>query len=246
MKNARASYGADGYKYIVGLTGGGAVTLVAALCMLTFDVGSTVRIVGVCLAVLGVPMLLTGLLGLRYVIVGKFRHRDRLLEKVAWSGHERVLDVGTGGGLLLIGAAKRAQAGLVIGIDIWDQDDLSGNTIERTLRNVALEHVEERVEIKSEDVRTLSFESASFDVIVSMLCIHNIPDEAGQDAAIKEIARVLASGGIALISDLANTKRYAAVFRAQGLEVDVHGPFWDTFPLQHLVEARKPMKGSTL
>src|SRR5215831_577793 len=47
------------------------------------------------------------ILGLLYVKIGKFRHRDRMLDVVPWKGNEHVLDVGTGRGLLMIGAAKR-------------------------------------------------------------------------------------------------------------------------------------------
>ncbi len=50
-----------------------------------------------------------GTLMLIYSLKGKFRHRDRMLAKVQWTGTEAVLDVGTGRGLLLIGAAKRAR-----------------------------------------------------------------------------------------------------------------------------------------
>src|SRR4051794_2947979 len=53
-------------------------------------------------------MLITGAicgieaaLMLLYAKVGKFSHRDRMLAKVDWKGSERVLDVGTGRGLLL-------------------------------------------------------------------------------------------------------------------------------------------------
>ena len=64
------------------------------------------------LLVVGALPAIPGLLGLRYVLAGKFIHRDRLLDRVVWRGDERVLDVGTGGGLLMIGAAKRAPRGL--------------------------------------------------------------------------------------------------------------------------------------
>src|ERR1043166_4376512 len=43
--------------------------------------------------------------------VGKVRDRERLLDHVAWRGDERVLDVGCGRGLMLVGAAKRLTTG---------------------------------------------------------------------------------------------------------------------------------------
>ena len=48
------------------------------------------------------------LLMVSYVKVEKFRHRDRMLNMAPWRGDEQVLDVGTGRGLLMVGAAKRA------------------------------------------------------------------------------------------------------------------------------------------
>jgi arsenite methyltransferase len=62
-----------------------------------------------------------------YSRVGKFRHRDRMLAQIDWTGDESVLDVGAGRGLLLIGAAKRLTTGHATGIDIWNSEDLSGN-----------------------------------------------------------------------------------------------------------------------
>src|SRR5437868_3777990 len=67
---------------------------------------------------LRVTMLITAafcvveaVLMLLYAKVGKFGHRDRMLAKVEWKGSELVLDVGTGRGLLLIGAAKKLTTG---------------------------------------------------------------------------------------------------------------------------------------
>ena len=58
-----------------------------------------------------------GLLFLLYVKIGMFRHRDLILNLVPWRGDERVLDVGCGRGLLLVGTAKRFTSGSATGID---------------------------------------------------------------------------------------------------------------------------------
>jgi arsenite methyltransferase len=152
-----------------------------------------------------------------------------------------VLDVGTGRGLLLIGAAKRLTSGRAVGIDIWSAKDLSGNAPERTRANIALEGVGGKVELRSEDACQMSFPDGSFDVVVSNLCIHNIPKQAGRDQACREIARVMRPGGMAVISDYKLTGKYAAVFSGIGFAVEFRGPFWcDTFPPLKMFVARKP------
>src|SRR5664279_6592432 len=74
-----------------------------------------------------VSCLLGGALMILYAEVGKFRHRDRMLAMIPWTGAENVLDVGAGRGLLAIGAAKRLTTGRPVGIDIWNAADLTGN-----------------------------------------------------------------------------------------------------------------------
>jgi arsenite methyltransferase len=148
--------------------------------------------------------------------VGKVRGRERLLDLVPWRGSERVLDVGCGRGLLLIGAARRLTTGRAIGIDLWQGEDLSGNRPEATLENARLEGVADRVEVKTGDMRALPFEDASFDVVVSSAAIHNVYQREGRGKAIAEIARVLAHGGRAVIDDIRHAGEYAGAFRANG------------------------------
>src|SRR5262245_10333751 len=57
----------------------------------------------------------------------KVRLRERLLDEIPWRGDERVLDVGCGRGLMLLGAARRLTSGSAIGIDLWQTEDQSGN-----------------------------------------------------------------------------------------------------------------------
>jgi len=188
----------------------------------------------------GGSCLLTGILMLVYAKWGKFRHRDMMLNMLRWRGDERVLDVGTGRGLLLIGAAQRLNTGTATGIDIWSTKDLSGNSLERTQANVDLEGVMDKVDLKSDDARKLSFPDASFDVILSNLCIHNIPNADGRTQACREIARVLKPGGIALISDFINTGTYQKIFASCGLKVSRTGINPLTYPWLRVVRAEKP------
>jgi SAM-dependent methyltransferase len=189
----------------------------------------------------GSILVAEGLAMLAYSKFGKFRHRDRMLGRIAWRGDEQVLDVGTGRGLLLIGAAKRLRSGKAVGIDIWSAKDLSGNTMEATQQNAELEGVGDRVELKTEWATKMNFADDWFDVVLSNLCIHNIPDREGRDNACREIARVLKPGGTAVISDFKNTGSYARVLADAGLDVQTSGLYvFDTFPPLRIVVARKP------
>jgi arsenite methyltransferase len=148
---------------------------------------------------------------------GKVRERETLLDQVTWAGDERILDMGCGRGLMLIGAAKRAPRGSAVGIDLWQAEDLSGNRPEAALENARIEGVADRVRVETADMRDVPFPDASFDVIVSRAAIHNIYDPAGRAQAIHEIARLLAPGGRLILDDIRHIDEYEAALRAGGV-----------------------------
>jgi arsenite methyltransferase len=231
----RPDYGIDAPGVVRGLTGSGLAGVILAGISAWFGIGW----LAVVLAITGVALLVSGLLTLRNALSGKFRHRDRILDHVPWRGDERVLDVGTGRGLLLVGAVKRAARGSGVGLDIWSTRDLSGNSAERTTANLAAEGVAERCTLVTGPAQKMEFPDGSFDAVVSNLCLHNIPGEA-RTQAVLEIARVLKPGGVAVISDLMFVNRHAATFRAAGLTATIDGPYLlDAFPPQKIVIANK-------
>ena len=199
------------------------------------------RVAGIVILVAGLAPLLLGLVMLTYGLVGKFWMRDYMMSLIAWRGDERVLDIGAGRGLLLIAAAKKLDSrGQAVGIDIWRQEDLTDNSLDALTANVSAEGVDGKVALMTQDARELAFADASFDIVMSLLCIHNIDDKAEQRQACLEIARVLKPGGRALIGDYVPTHAYADAFRDAGLRVSYSrgffgvalGPMW-------MVEATK-------
>jgi ubiquinone/menaquinone biosynthesis C-methylase UbiE len=184
-------------------------------------------------------IMASGVMMYLYSKIGKLRHRDRMLNQVEWTGREQALDVGTGRGLLLVGAAKRITTGKAVGIDIWNQEDLSGNNLQNLERNLEVEGVRGKTEIKNEDAQKMSFPNDTFDVIVSLACIHNIYNAPGRAQACHEIARVLKPGGTAIISDFRHMGEYRATLAKAGLEVRKLPWRFDSFPPMRILRARK-------
>jgi SAM-dependent methyltransferase len=137
------------------------------------------------LALIEFLLLVVGLVSVAFVLaIGtssrpRERPRHQMLEKIAWRGDERVLDVGCGNGFLVNELAKRLTHGSAVGIDLWKTD--AGHQAPGVARrNAQLEGVPDRVEIRNVDARSMPFDDPTFDVIVSSLMLHH---DGGEDHA---------------------------------------------------------------
>jgi SAM-dependent methyltransferase len=228
MSQGKPDYGLDApgvARNLLIVAAAGAITLVARLLGLWNERNLV--------AAIGYPLMFSGLscglvaLGMLYASrVGKVRARERLLNAIPWTGEEQVLDVGCGKGLMLLGAAQRLTSGRATGIDIWNTQDLAGNHPAATLRNAYVLNVVEKVRVISADARDLPFADGSFHIALSCAALHNIYDSAGRARAVREIARTLKPGGMAIILDIRHLPEYADAFRQAGLTAKVHRPWY--------------------
>ena len=212
LKRSTLAYGLDAPGVVWSLVGIGIIGLMTFVALLlgVWSVTSAIAMLLFPLMFGGAACGLTGLWMLWYSAAGKVRSRERRMDGLAWRGDERVLDVGCGRGLFLIGAAKRlSNGGRAYGIDLWRAGDLTGNGPEATLANAAAEGVADRITVITADARALPFDAGTFDVVVSSVALHNIPDATGRALAVSEIARVVRPGGRVLITDIGHVHDYA-------------------------------------
>jgi arsenite methyltransferase len=216
---AKPDYGLDAPNIVKRMVTRGVWTLVVGVAVFFVNrnqyPGPSGALIGVLGAIAGVFFLVAGIM-VWSSRVAKLQVRDRLHEALQIAEDDRVLDVGCGRGLMVIGAAKRLKTGKATGVDIWSSADLSGNSAEAAKENAKLEGVADRVRIENCDARKLVYPDNHYDVVVSSLCIHNISDRAGRDQAVKEMWRVLKPGGRLAIFDLFHAGRYAEVLHECG------------------------------
>jgi arsenite methyltransferase len=239
IMRSQPDYGIDAPHVIRNLLLSGLGAIVLCLLIPSFSVGKVQVYLYPNLIWTGAWLMLPAVLMIIYAKIGKFRHRDRILNSVRWTGKEQVLDVGTGRGLLLVGAAKKLTTGRAVAIDIWNQADLSGNNMQNLLRNLDLEGVREKTEIRNEDAQKMSFPDECFDVVLSNLCLHNIYNVPGRVQACREIARVLKPGGLTVISDFRHTREYRDTLSKLGFEINKLPLSFSTFPPLRIITARK-------
>lgn len=238
--NEKINYGIDAPKVIRNLVIIGAVLLGISMFMPNWGSPNVQEAIQSTLFFPGIFMMIGGFLMYMYSWGGKFKHRERILNLYTWKGDEQVLDVGTGLGLLMIGAAKRLTSGKAYGIDIFNTYDLSDNSLERAILNTQLEGVAEKTIIVKENILHTSFPDEKFDIIVSNLCLHNIDTSTERDNACREMYRILKPQGKIIVSDFKNTARYTKVFRSLGMNVKQHGTYYfDTFPPLTIISADK-------
>jgi ubiquinone/menaquinone biosynthesis C-methylase UbiE len=119
--------------------------------------------------------------------------RERLRRILEPAPGERVLEIGPGTGYYTLDLAE--WVGTEGSVEILDvQQEMLDHTMER-----AHEHGLQNINPTNADARELPYDDDSFDAVVLVTVLGEIPD---QDAALREMARVLRPGGRVIVGEL--------------------------------------------
>ena len=114
----------------------------------------------------------------------------RMMELAQLKPSNCILDVGTGTGLVALGAARLLNGGRVIGIDH------SPKMIEQACANAQRAGLGEVATFRQSDAEQLDFSDQSFDIVLSLYALFHFPDPL---RALREMHRVLRPGGRVVI-----------------------------------------------
>ncbi len=114
----------------------------------------------------------------------------------------RVLDIGCGTGRTAINIAKSLpKGGQLNGIDIYNVNAISGNSLTTVNRNAELEGVSDKTTFQYGSATEIPFEDNKFDIVNLSSVLHEVHDYEDKKKAMKEIHRVLKPKGYLLIGE---------------------------------------------
>ena len=134
------------------------------------------------------------------LLFGGTRRRSyrQLMKAAGIQSGDRVLDVGCGPGYFTRMLADAVgPTGSAVGIDAAPEMIKYASRMTRRLPNCRFE---------SGTAEALAFPDASFDVVVSSLMLHHLPEDI-QHQAVSEMKRVLRAGGTLLLAEFAVPER---------------------------------------
>lgn len=144
---------------------------------------------------------------------GKFQERlyELVLQNLGANVKGRILDIGSGNGMLAVKLAQRHRDVEVVGIDYWGADwEYSKGVCER---NALVAEVDARVRFRKGDAAALEFADGAFDGAISNLTFHEVRSIADKRAVLREALRIVKPGGVFVFVDyFYEAKYYGAEF----------------------------------
>jgi SAM-dependent methyltransferase len=162
---------------------------------------------GVILSIIGIALMVLFLwpgigLAVMNVILDKADSEIRGMDILSKIQSPRILDIGCGTGRTAIKIAKSLpKGGNLNGIDIYNINAISGNSLETVNRNAELEGVSDKSTFQYGSATEIPFEDYTFNIINLSSVLHEVHDSEDKERAMKEIHRVLKPKGFLIIGE---------------------------------------------
>lgn len=143
---------------------------------------------------------------------GKFQEKvyNLIIQSLGTVVKGKILDIGSGNGVLAVKLAQQFDEAEVIGIDYWGKDwEYSKSKCEK---NAQTGRVEKRVHFQKGDAAALEFANDTFDGVISNLTFHEVQSIEDKREVLREALRVVKPGGrFAFVDYFYDTKFYGKV-----------------------------------
>jgi SAM-dependent methyltransferase len=126
---------------------------------------------------------------------GRFQEKvyDFIIQSLGAKVKGRILDIGSGNGVLAVRLAQQHSEVQVVGIDYWGKDwEYSKGVCEKNARAA---QVDRRVHFQKGDAAALEFAAEIFDGAISNLTFHEVESVVDKREVVREALRVVKPGG---------------------------------------------------
>ena len=126
---------------------------------------------------------------------GRFQEKvyNLIIQSLGTKVKGKILDIGSGNGVLAVTLAQQQVDAEVIGVDYWGKDwEYSKSVCEK---NAQIGKVEDRVHFQKGDAAALEFANDTFDGAISNLTFHEVKSIADKREVVQEAFRVVKAGG---------------------------------------------------
>ena len=140
---------------------------------------------------------------------GRFQEKvyDLIIQNLGTTVKGRILDIGSGNGVLAVKLAQQQGEAEITGIDYWGKNwEYSKSVCEK---NAQIGKVENRVHFQKGDAAALEFANDTFDGAISNLTFHEVQSVVDKREVVREALRVVKPGGrFAFVDYFYDTKYY--------------------------------------
>ena len=182
--------------------------LIGSFGLIVFIIGLILLgMLGVILSIMGMSLLVLflwpgiGLIAMN-IILCKDDSEVRGMDILSKIQSPSILDIGCGTGRTVIKIAKfLPKGGHINGIDIYNSNAISGNSLATVNRNAELEGVSDKSTFQYGSATEIPFEDNKFHIVNLSSVLHEVHGNEDKERVMKEIHRVLKTKGFLFIGE---------------------------------------------